>query len=165
MKKKLRSWLWGILIAILVVVSALWGVNEYSNRMVAKLLDRYAAGSPAITETPSAPSEEDSPTPDTPEEQESSPVGTTKPKKTNPSVDYWKALQMQSIASVSDKAKVYSIVLSCLSTEELKRFVGYLKDGVTSAEMNEVVSVMSQRITGSDYQELYRLYLKYLDQL
>lgn len=78
-------------------------------------------------------------------------------------IDYSKLSKIQQVASAADKARVYSIVLSCLTQEEIKRFSGYLKDGVTAEEQSEVMRIVSSRVQSSGaYSELMGLYYKYL---
>ena len=165
--KKLKVFL--IVIVVLVVVSGglFFGATKLFDYVFDSMLQDAVNNSELVQQPQSSPAPAEQPAETTPLPEETESGQPAQGGKSAPSggggIDYGKLSKIQQVASAADKARVYSIVLSCLTQEEIKRFSGYLKDGVTAEEQSEVMSIVSSRIKSSGaYSELMGVYYKYL---
>ncbi|MBJ6361979.1 hypothetical protein ACFOQM_11850 [Paenibacillus sp. GCM10012307] len=90
-----------------------------------------------------------------------SPVKTKGKEKYNPDVSVDKAREIQETATVSEKAKVTSILLAKLSLEDIKTLQQLASGGLSKVKKKEARTLMLEKLSEDEYNELIAIAKKY----
>ncbi|WP_028559187.1 hypothetical protein [Paenibacillus pinihumi] len=82
-------------------------------------------------------------------------------EKYNPNVSVDKAKEIQETATVSEKAKVTSILLSKLSLEDIKTLQQLASGGLSKEKKKEARTLMLEKLSEDEYNELIEIAKKY----
>ncbi|MBB6674363.1 hypothetical protein [Cohnella nanjingensis] len=110
---------------------------------------------PAPTSDPAAASPEPGPTPPGQPEGSAGETGAGA-QDPNEAVPVWNGGESGGGAAISDeeKQKLYSIVVSKLSSDQLQELTGYLNDGLTAEELPKVQALLKGALTEQEYKQM-----------
>lgn len=95
------------------------------------------------------------------ETDKKAPAGSGSGKKYNPEVSVDKAKEIQETATVSEKAKVTSILLSKLSLDDMKTLQQLASGGLSVDKKKEARTLLLEKLSEDEYNELIAIAKKY----